>query len=411
MKRLERVLAALACALAVAPAWGQYPAALTLEDALRIAERSPRVAVSERDADAARAEREASGKLPNPSLSLGYGRPAGGERTIFDANSQQLATVDLPIPVFGQIDARVRVAERQLGRAESQLRLTLSETKRQAALAFVRLLGAQEHLAARTAVRKEIERIGALATGRLQSGVASRYDKARADAELALVGLAVERARADLREQSAALAGLLAAPADWQPHAQGTLQALTEALNSGAGALPPENSPAARLARDEAASAQARVDLAQRERYPVPSLSVGRTWTDGPFGAANFVGLASEIPILDTRRAQVDKAQSEAASARERERATVASLQAEHQRHVDTLRLRRAALARFDLEAHERQAAFLEMAESAYRLGRGTMFELLDAHRTQLEAATARIELLGGIVESEIELRALAGSL
>jgi outer membrane protein TolC len=221
----------------------------------------------------------------------------------------------------------------------------------------------------------------------------------------------VQRAQTDLREQAAALAGVLAAPAGWQPHAEGSLQALQGALGGAAASELAEDSPAARLARDEARSAEARVELAQRERYPVPSLSLGRTWTDGPFGAANFVGVASEIPILDTRRAQVDKAQAEAESARERERGTRASLQAEYQRHRDTLRLRRDALARFDREVFERQAAFLEMAESAYRLGRGTMFELLDAHRTQLEAATARIELLGGIVESEIELRALAGKL
>lgn len=411
MRRLERLLAALACTLAALPAFAQYPAALTLEDALRLAESSPRVAVSAREADAARAEQEAAGKLPNPSVSLGYGRPSSGERTIFDANSQQLATVDLPVPVFGQRGARVRAAEKQVGRAESALRLTVSDTRRLAALAFVRLLAAQEHLAARSAARREVERIGMLAAGRLQSGVASRYDQARADAELALVGVAVQRAQTDLREQGAALAGLLAAPADWQPRAEGSLQALQDALGSGAAVALAEDSPAARLARDEAVSAEARVELAQRERYPVPSVSLGRTWTDGPFGAANFVGLASEIPILDTRRAQVDKAQAEAASARERERGTRATLQAEYQRHLDTLRLRREALARFDREVYERQAAFLEMAESAYRLGRGTMFELLDAHRTRLEAATARIELQGGIVESAIELRALAGKL
>jgi outer membrane protein TolC len=51
------------------------------------------------------------------------------------------------------------------------------------------------------------------------------------------------------------------------------------------------------------------------------------------------------------------------------------------------------------------------MAESAYRLGRGTLFELLDARRTRLEAAVARLELLGAIVEAEIELRALTGRL
>jgi outer membrane protein TolC len=73
--------------------------------------------------------------------------------------------------------------------------------------------------------------------------------------------------------------------------------------------------------------------------------------------------------------------------------------------------VRREALARFEREVFQRQSAFLEMAESAYRLGRGTLFELLDARRTQLEAALARAELAAAIVESQIELRALAGAL
>src|SRR6185436_11546953 len=65
----------------------------------------------------------------------------------------------------------------------------------------------------------------------------------------------------------------------------------------------------------------------------------------------------------------------------------------------DRSRAARRAAAPHRGAARERlkagDAAFLEMAESAYRLGRATLFELLDARRTQLEAADARLELLG----------------
>ena len=46
-------------------------------------------------------------------------------------------------------------------------------------------------------------------------------------------------------------------------------------------------------ARAETRAAEARIELAQRERFPVPSIGVGRTWTSGPFGAANFLGVSS----------------------------------------------------------------------------------------------------------------------
>jgi cobalt-zinc-cadmium efflux system outer membrane protein len=386
-------------------AWGQMPASVTLDEVLRIVGESPRITASQREADAARAERDAAAAFANPTLSLGRSRPAGGERTVFDARTQDQASAELPVPIFGQRGARVRVAERQIERADLQTRLTASDTRRQAALEFVRLLTAQEQLGLRRTARGEIERIRGIVSGRRDSGMASRYDLARADAELSLSAIGVQRAEAETAEHAAALAALAGAR-QWRPRAEGSLRLPWSSSEIEQQALL-ETSPALQTARAETRAAEARIELAQRERFPVPSLALARTWTHGPFGAANFFGVTSEIPILDNRRAQEDKARAEAAAARERERATEASLRAELQRHLEVLDLRRAALGRLQ----DRQDAFLEMAESAYRLGRATLFELLDARRSQLEAADARLELLGAIAESEIQVRAISGHL
>ncbi len=411
MKLLEALLLALVASSAAAQTAAELPAALTLDELLRIVATSPRIVASEREADAARAERITAGALPNPSVSLGRSRPSGGERTLFSGDSQQQATVELPIPVFGQREARVRAAEGQVGRAESAIRLTQNETRRQAALGFVRLLAAQEQLGARRAALAEVQRIRTLVSGRMESGMASRYDLARVDVELALAALGAQRAEVDVGEQSAGLAALAAA-ANWRPRAVGSLQGLQDgsAMDPGIDTVLTRN-PASRVARDETAVAEARIEVAHRERFPVPSISLGRSWTSGPFGAANFIGLSSEIPILDDRRALEDKARADAAVARERERATTATVRAEYQRQRDSLLTRRAALERFEKNAFRGQAEFREMAESAYRLGRGTLFELLDARRTQVEAAGARLELMAAIVEAQLELRALAGDL
>ncbi|MBW8904571.1 MAG: TolC family protein [Betaproteobacteria bacterium] len=410
---MKRLSALAALALLAAPAAAQSPPAplpseITLADVLRIVESSPRVAVSAREADIARAERAAAGALPNPTLSLGRSRPAGGERTMFDANSQDQAMLELPVPIFGQRGARMRAADFQVERAQSQLRLTLGETRRLSALAFLRLLGAQETQLARRAAAADVERIRTLVAGRQASGMASRYDAARADAEAALANLGVQRAATEVNEQAATLAGLVDARG-WRPRARGSLAQLRTELGE-----PPTDlaaNAALRAARDETAAAEARIELARRERYPVPAVQLGRAWTSGPFGAANFVGVTSEIPILDTRRAGVDRAVAEHGAARERERGVAATVQAELGKQREALELRREALARFERDVFERQSAFLEMAESAYRLGKGTLFELLDARRTQLEASVARVELLTALLEAELELRALAGEL
>lgn len=378
---------------------------VTLDEVLRIVSEGPRVHASLRDADVARAERDAAGAFANPSLSIGRSRPAGGERTIFDANLQDQASLELPLPIFGQRGARVQVAERQVERAQWQVQSTVGETRKSAALGFVRLLVAQEQLASRLRARAEIERIRGIVSGRFENGMASRYDLARADAELSLAAVGVQKAQAEVAEHAAAIAALAGA-GGWRPQAQGALESLRPPPSVDADALL-DRSPVLQTARAETRAAEARIELAQRERFPVPSIGIGRTWTSGPFGAANFLGVSSEIPILDTRRAQEDKARAEAAAARSRERAIEAGLRAELQRHLEALRARRAALERL----RSGDAGFLEMAESAYRLGRATLFELIDARRTQLEAADARLELLGAIAESGIEIEAISGSL
>src|SRR3989442_1963136 len=207
-----RLLEAMALALISAPACAQLPSSVSLEELLHIVETSPRIVASEREADAARAERVPAGALPNPSVLLGRSRPSGGECTVFDAPSHQQATIELPIPIFGQRGARVRAAELQVGRAESQILLTQNETRRHAALEFVRLLTAQEQLAARRTALSEVERIGGLGSSRLASGMASRYDLARAEAQPVLAGFGVQPPEAEGARPAAALPTLVREP-------------------------------------------------------------------------------------------------------------------------------------------------------------------------------------------------------
>src|SRR4051812_3631591 len=404
-----RDLAAAVVLLAAGPAAAQLPAEVTLQQVLDIVGTSPRIAAAAREADAARADRTAARAYPNPSLTYGASRPSSGERTIFDADRQSQVLLEVPLPVFGQSGARGRAADQQAVVADSQVRLTTGDTRRQAALAFARLLAAQEQLAARRDGLSQVERIRGLVTGRQASGVASRYDVARADAEASLAALGLQRAEMAVSEQSASIAAFVDDRA-WRPRAAGSLEGLVAAPTGGEDDAV-ERSPILRAARDEVAAAEARVELADRELLPIPGLQLGRTWTSGPFGAANYVGIASEIPLSRDRRSLADKAKAQAQAARERERAAGASLRSDYRRQAEALRLRRDALARFDREVFSRQSEFLEMAEASYRLGRGSLFELLDARRTQLEAVAARLELLGGIAESQIELRALGGEL
>ena len=416
--RATPVLLAFALALAWAPgALSQggeaaLPETVTLPVLLKlVAERSPRLAAEQTAIDSAAAERISAGALPNPSISYGRFTPSGGARTVFDAANQQQATLDLPLLIGGQRGARIEVAEQGLLAARARVGLAGSELALRAADLYVGLQAAQEKVALIEESTREIERMVAIVAGRLESGAASRYDLTRMEVELAGLSSRLAEARAERADRSAGLASLLGAPG-WRPAASGAVSPAglaaraaewREAMMSG--------NPQIVAARREEAVAQAAITRTERERWPVPVLSLGRTWTGDPFGAANFVGLSTEIPLSDAWRGLQAKAAAELRAAQRRRAAVEAEAEVELQRLTEALAQRQAALERFRDNVAARIPALKQMAEDAYRLGRGSLLDLLDASRSRLEARITEVELRAATVGQELRIQGLAGKL
>jgi cobalt-zinc-cadmium efflux system outer membrane protein len=408
----------LVIALASQPsAWAQepkvaLPESLTLPVLLRlVAERSPRLAVEQVAVDSAEAERITAGARPNPSVSYGRSTPSGGARTLFEGNRQQQATLDLPLLIGGQRGARIDAAEQGLVAARARVGLAGNELALRAADLFVGLQAAQEKVQLLEESATEIERVVAIVSGRLDSGAASRYDLTRVEIELAGMSARLADARAELAEKSAGLATLLGAPG-WRPSANGT--AVPAGLSSNAAewrdALISSN-PQIIAARREEDAAQAALKRSEREYWPVPVLSLGRTWTGEPFGAANFIGLSTEIPLSDAWRGLMAKAAADVRAAQRRREAIEAEADVELRRLIDALAQRRAALDRFRRNVGERIPALKQMAEYAYRLGRGSLLELIDAARSRLDARLTEVDLRAATVAQELHILGLTGKL
>src|SRR5262249_24297047 len=123
----------------------------------------------------------------------------------------------------------------------------------------------------------------------------------------------------------------------------------------------------------------------KRDRWPELSLSAGRSWTRHPFGAAGSVGLGLELPVFDTRRAQMDKAESEARAAEARRLTVLTETEAAIRQLQQTLERRRVAFDRHRTEIGPRLERLKQMSADAYSLGRLTLLESLDAEQARLE--------------------------
>lgn len=409
---LLALLAQFAPAVFAQEGSGTLPDRLTLPALLRlVAERSPRLAVERTAIEAAEADRITAGALPNPTVSYGRSRPSGGANTVFEGSRQQQAGVDLPLLLAGQRAARVEAAEQGLLGVRARVGLVGSELALRAAELFAGLQAAQEKNAVLAEAFGEIERAAGVISGRFASGMASRYDLTRVEIEVAGMAVRLAEARADIADKSAGLASLLGAPG-WRPSAGGVLAPVGLSTDPSAWRTPLEaGNPQIAAARREEDTARAALNRAERERWPVPVLSLGRTWTSEPFGAANFIGLSSEIPLLDTRRGSVDKARAELASAERRREAIEAEVGVELPRLLDALAERKAALERFERKVDVRSPALKQMAEDAYRLGRGSVLELIDAARVRVDARLTNIDLRAFTVLQELRILALTGGL
>jgi cobalt-zinc-cadmium efflux system outer membrane protein len=411
-------LAALLPLLMAVPANAQdaglpLPERLSLPALLRlVAERSPRLAIERTGIEAAEADRVTAGAIPNPTISYNRARPSGGmPNTVIDANRQQQAGIELPVLIAGQRGARVEAADQGVLGARARAAQAANELALRAAELFAGLQAAQERAEVLGDAQGEIERAAALVSGRLDSGMSSRYDLARVEMEVAAIAVRQSEARADAAEKSAGIASLLGAPG-WRPVAEGQLApaGLKSDLQSWQPALASGN-PQLLAARRDEDTARASVTRAERERWPVPVLSAGRTWTSDPSGSANYVGISTEIPIFDTRRGQLEKAQAELRAAERRREAIEAEAGVELRRLLAALEQRRAALARFESKVDVRSPALRQMSEDAYRLGRGTLLELIDAARTRVDLRVTDIELRALTVQQELRILALTGGL
>jgi outer membrane protein TolC len=351
------------------------------------------------DAEVVRREQAARTVLSNPSIA--YTREGAGYT--------EFLQVEQFLPIFGSRRALVRAGAAATLVAEAERDGRLWQLRADAGALVARLLAEQERLEVAAITIREVERIIGLLRIREKEGEGSRFDRLRAEQELAdarQISLEAAASAADVRATIAAVV----ADSTRVTRVSGTLyvdrvipavDVLTERALTMRGELRALSAATQRF-RLEA-------DAARRAKLPAPTIVGGLKRADGTAGreSGGLLGVNVTLPLFDSGRresarwlAEFERTEAERALATQRIRAQVAATR-------EVLELRQQAVRAADTASPASELTTI--AEISYTEGEAGILELLDAHRTAARARIRAIDMRLAARLTQIALERVVG--
>ncbi len=344
--------------------------------------------------------------LSNPAVS--YTREEAG---IFVDN---FLVISQDLPVRGRLGLLGEAADQAGAAAASEAAASRLVLEARLRLAFIDLLLAQERARVLSADLSELGQLVGTLRAREEEGEGSRFDRLRAEREVAEIETDLHTAVIDRRVAQSRLAAFLAPGTDpfgltavgelAERAAVASLDTLVmEAL---------EQRPDYRSLAQRATQWTLERRAAERLRLPAASVSAGlKRARSQPIGHDSGYAFTATMSLPLFNRGQVQVARAEAARAR-----TDAERQALHGRIESEVRAAHTRAAgyrelaeRYRLESVEPAAALADIAAAAHDEGEFTILERLDAQRVVLSARLRLLELYAAARRAVIDLDRAVG--
>lgn len=348
---------------------------------------------------------------PNPAVS--YSREGAGYNEFFEASQT--------LPLNGRVRYLRDAGSAAVSVADANREAALWSMRSDLRLAFYRMVAAQERVRLLSASGGEVEGLIRILRQREQEGEGSRYDRLRAEREIAELRTDVVAANALIAAARGTISGFLPEGT----HVQSVQGALAVSLE------PPDAETLRARAIETRADYRAEQkaltrfkleeQAARRLRIPDPQVSAGVKRADvtsgvgpNPFSNVPRTGvvfsLSVPLPVFNTGRYEVARLQAEQDQATARAAVLARQIRTEIQGARDVLMIRRDALAAYQRELESAGAELTRITRVAYEEGEVGILELLDSLRVNRLASLRLLELQAGVREAFIELERVVGA-
>ncbi|MBZ5677184.1 MAG: TolC family protein [Acidobacteriia bacterium] len=348
---------------------------------------------------------------PNPAVS--YSREGAGYNEFFEASQT--------LPLNGRVRYLRDAGSAAVSVADANREAALWSLRSDLRLAFYQMVAAQDRVRLLSARSGEVEELIRILRQREQEGEGSRYDRLRAEREIAELRTDVVAANALIAEARGKISGFLPEGTQVQS-VQGALAVSLE---------PPDVETLRARAIDTRADYRAEQkaltrfkleeQAARRLRIPDPQVSAGVKRADvtsgvgtNPFSNVTRTGvvfsLSVPLPVFNSGRYEVARYQAEQQQATARAAVLARQIQTEIQGAREVLIIRGEALAAYQRELESAGAELIRITRVAYEEGEVGILELLDSLRVNRLASLRLLELQAGVREAFIELERVVGA-
>lgn len=379
----------------------------TLDSLLALAEsRSPRLAAARSRIGVAAGMAWQSSLYPNPR----------GEAWMEDLSTERgtdaaryLVGISQPIVVGDRLSAAEAAGLARRAAAAAELEAERRKVLEEVETLFTRSIAAGEALQLIGELSESVDRTLVVAQGRFQAGAAPESDVVRPRIEQARFRQESGRLRRDQQAAAARLSVLVGAAiqaADLRGELPRDAPAIDEAV---LGARLRESHPSLLAARAQVAAEEARLRHIRAEVTPDVDVRVAAGYDEEMTDGVLQLGAGMTIPLWDRRQGDILAARFAVAAARQ------GVLAAENELVSDLV----AAAAEYQSAAERWRISLddvipaaqqsFELSGGAYRAGRGSFIDVLDAQRTLIEARLMAAREAEEAAMARVRLKWLAG--
>ena len=341
---------------------------------------------------------------PNPSLTVSGSYLLSGEN--MNGAKGIGPQLTFPLPVFGQIGMRKSEAVANLRMVEVEVLAEVWDRAGDVQDAMLERAFSEAEVQQIQANLTELARIARVVSTRASAGANSVYDTLRVSTAEATFRAGLATAETGRDRAEAKLLSLLAVPG--LSHAPITREGLL-GFDGPEGepalqALARRRRPDLELARRGILAAQASAARYRREVAPIPSVSVGPYFTQGPASVYLQGSISVPLPAFDRNQGLIGRALMQAEGQQALVDATAQRVQIEVHGAWQARERAREALAAFQEGGLKATDELLARAEVSYQAGTFAILDLLDAYRAVWDARAQALQLERAFAQAEVEL-------